>query len=153
MIELDFPKGHLQKSDGDEFLLKAFATFPKNVYEDDLVYLLEFSSEEEILNLKPDNNLLKKARREEIIVTSKSDSGDYDFISRFFAPAIGIAEDPVTGSAHCYLAPFWMEKLNKEDVVGFQASKRTGYIKCKLQADRIILQGKAKTVLEGILRI
>ena len=150
-IELDLPKGNLKKSDGDKFLFDAFSMLPINIYEDDIVYLLEFASEEEILNMEPDLDLLKQAKKKEIIVTSKSDNVEYDFISRFFAPGIGINEDPVTGSAHCYLAPFWHERLNKDEIVGFQASKRTGYIKCKTLGNRVILLGKARTVLEGTL--
>lgn len=152
-IELDLPKGHLKKSDGDKFLFDAFPMLPINIYEDDIVYFLEFESEDEVLQMKPDLDLLKQAKRKEIIVTSKSDNVGYDFISRFFAPGIGINEDPVTGSAHCYLAPFWIEKLNKDEIIGFQASKRTGYIRCKSQGNRVILQGKAKTVLEGTLLV
>lgn len=152
-IELDMPKGTLRKSDGDRFLLDSLEISPKHIYEDEIVYLLEFSSEEEIIELKPDFNLLKKARKEEIIVTSISSNQNYDFVSRFFGPAIGVDEDPVTGSAHCYLAPYWMERLNKNDVLGFQASKRTGYVKCKSKGNRVLIQGKAKMILQGTLEI
>lgn len=152
-IELDLPKGQLKRSLGDDFLLTAFLVAPKFIYEDDLVYLLEFASEDQILKLKPEYDVLKKAQKKEIIVTSKADNRDYDFISRFFAPAIGINEDPVTGSAHCYLAPYWIERLKKAEVLGFQASKRTGYISCKLRDDRVILEGEAITVLIGRLQI
>lgn len=152
-IELDFPKGKLKKSEGDIFLLNTFSISPQNIYEDDIVYLLEFNNEEEISLLKPDFNILKKARKEEIIVTSKSNNLNYDFVSRFFGPAIGVDEDPVTGSAHCYLAPYWIGKLNKDEVLGFQVSRRTGYVKCKLNGDRVIIQGKAKTILSGKLQM
>lgn len=152
-IELDMPKGNLRKSDGDNFLLDSLKILPKNIYEDEIVYLLEFSSEEEIIKLKPDFNLLKKARKEEIIVTSISSNENYDFVSRFFGPAIGVDEDPVTGSAHCYLAPYWMKRLNKDEVLGYQASKRTGYVNCKLKGNRVLIQGKAKTILKGTLEI
>lgn len=152
-IELDFPKGNLEKSNGDEFLLNAFSILPQNIYEDDIVYLLEFNDEKEISLLDPDFNVLKKARKEEIIVTSKSNSVKYDFVSRFFGPAIGVNEDPVTGSAHCYLAPYWIKKLNKDEVLGFQFSNRTGYVKCRLKENRVILQGKVKTVFSGAMEI
>jgi len=152
-IELNFPKGNLKECEGDASLLNSFAIKPKNIYEDDIVYLLEFDNEEQIYLLKPDFNMLKKARKEEIIVTSKANNGDYDFVSRFFAPAIGVNEDPVTGSAHCFLAPYWIEKLNKAEVLGFQASRRTGFVKCRLEDNRVILQGKAKTILAGTLYI
>lgn len=152
-IELDMPKGNLIKSQGDSILFESLKIKPKNIYEDEIVYLLEFSSEEEIAKLNPDFNLMKKARKEEIIVTSLSENGGYDFVSRFFGPAIGVDEDPVTGSAHCYLAPYWIERLDKDEVLGFQTSKRTGYVKCKLNEDRVLIQGKAKTILSGILEI
>ncbi len=152
-IELDLPKGKLRRSEGDEFLLKAFSLSPINIYEDDIVYLLELENEEEIFLLNPDFNMLKKASKKEIIVTSKARGKSYDFTSRFFAPAFGINEDPVTGSAHCYLAPYWIEKLNKNEVLGFQASARTGYIKCKVKNNRVMLLGKAITVLNGTLNI
>ena len=150
-IELNFPKGNLTKSEGDSFLLNALSISPTSIYEDDIVYLLEFNAEEDIVNLKPDFRMLKKARKEEIIVTSKSNNESYDFVSRFFAPAIGVNEDPVTGSAHCYLAPYWIKKLRKEEVLGFQLSRRTGFVKCRLQDRRVILYGKAKTILQGTL--
>jgi len=152
-IELDFPKGSLKKSDGDDYLFKALNIRPINIYEDDIVYVLEFDNEEEINSLEPDFNLLKKANKKEVIVTSKSKGDNCDFVSRFFGPSIGVDEDPVTGSAHCYLAPYWIEKLQKEEVLGFQASKKTGFIRCRLEGDRVILQGQAVTILEGALRI
>jgi len=152
-IELNFPKGNLKRSEGDTFLLNALSISPANIYEDDIVYLLEFNTEEDIAHLRPDFAMLKKARKEEIIVTSKSNNESYDFVSRFFAPAIGVNEDPVTGSAHCYLAPYWIEKIGKEEVLGFQLSRRTGLVKCSLQHSRVILQGKAKTILQGTLYI
>lgn len=152
-IELNMPMGNLKESDGDSFLFDALKIPPKFIYEDEIVYLLEYSSEEEIAQLNPNFELLKKSRKEEVIVTSKSNNGDYDFVSRFFGPAIGVDEDPVTGSAHCYLAPYWIERLDKEDVLGFQASKRTGYVKCRLHEDRVLIQGKAKTIMSGVLKL
>lgn len=152
-IELDMPKGNLRKSDGDKFLLDSFEIVPKSIYEDEIVYLLEFNNEEEIIKLNPDFNLLQKARKEEIIVTSISNNENYDFVSRFFGPSIGVDEDSVTGSAHCYLAPYWGERLNKYEVLGFQASRRSGNVKCKLDGNRVLIQGKAITVLGGDLKI
>ncbi|WP_432403343.1 PhzF family phenazine biosynthesis protein [Wukongibacter sp. M2B1] len=152
-IELDMPKGNLIESEGDDILFESLKINPKSIYEDEIVYLLEFNSEEEITKLSPDFNLLKKARKEEIIVTSICENEGYDFVSRFFGPAIGVDEDPVTGSAHCYLAPYWIERLEKDEVLGFQASRRTGCVKCKLNEDRVLIQGKAKTILKGVLEI
>ena len=153
MIELDFPAGSLNESSGDEILVQAFSKQPLNIYEDDKVYVLEFLTEDEITSLAPDFTILKHARRGHIIATSPSSSKEYDFVSRFFGPALGVNEDPVTGSAHCYLAPLWAKRLSKDEVVGFQASKRTGIISCKLSGDRVLLRGMAKTILMGTLLI
>lgn len=86
-----------------------------------------------------------------VIVTAASDSGDYDFVSRFFAPAMGITEDPVTGSAHCCLGPYWSERLGKINLLGYQASERGGRVKVACQGDRVRLSGQAITVLKGEL--
>ncbi len=148
-IELDLPRGFLKKSEGDKNLISAFEKKPLNVYEDELYYLLEYENEKDVLEMNPDLSILKNARKKEIIVTSKSEKPEYDFISRFFAPAIGINEDPVTGSAHCLLTPFWKEKLNKSELIALQASKRTGVLKCSMDEKRVFLKGKAIIVMEG----
>jgi predicted PhzF superfamily epimerase YddE/YHI9 len=85
------------------------------------------------------------------IVTAPSDVPEYDFLSRFFAPAECVNEDPVTGSAHCALAPFWAERLGKNEMTAFQASPRGGVVKVKLVGDRVLLRGQAVTVLRGEL--
>jgi predicted PhzF superfamily epimerase YddE/YHI9 len=86
-----------------------------------------------------------------VIVTAKSDTPDVDFISRFFAPAVGIDEDSVTGSAHCCLGPYWAEQLGKCELIGFQASTRGGTVQVKVQGDRVILGGQAVLVMKGEL--
>jgi len=86
-----------------------------------------------------------------VILTGISESPEYDFVSRFFAPGSGIDEDPVTGSAHCCLGPFWAEKLGKTDFIAYQASKRGGVVRVGVRGDRVILGGQAVTVLEGEL--
>lgn len=116
-------------------------------------YLLEIEDANQLRKLEPDFELLKKADLGAFIITCKSDKAEYDFLSRFFAPYVGIPEDPVTGSAHCYLAPYWSKKLNKKKLIGFQESRRTGLLECELQEnDRIKLRGKAITFYEGIMR-
>ena len=85
-----------------------------------------------------------------IIVTSHS-AGQYDFVSRFFAPAAGIAEDPVTGSAHCCLGPYWAERLGKTELLAYQASARGGEVWVRVEGDRVLLGGKAVTVMRGEL--
>lgn len=152
-IELDFPKGTLLPSEGDAALLKAFEASPINIMADDIAYVVEFDSEEYIRNYEPDLALLKQAKREEIIVTSRSIDATYDFVSRFFGPAIGVDEDPATGSAHCYLAPYWAEQLGRNTLVGLQVSKRSGVLKCHVSGDRVLIQGKATTILEGRFRV
>ena len=86
-----------------------------------------------------------------MIVTARSDDARYDFVSRFFAPAVGVDEDPVTGSAHCCLAPFWAERLGKAKLVGYQASARGGVVGVEISGDRVLLSGNAVTVLRGTL--
>jgi predicted PhzF superfamily epimerase YddE/YHI9 len=86
-----------------------------------------------------------------VIVTAVSDVADVDFISRYFAPSVGIDEDPVTGAAHCALAPFWAERLGRDELVGYQASTRGGTVRCRVAGDRVVLGGHAVTVTRGEL--
>jgi predicted PhzF superfamily epimerase YddE/YHI9 len=86
-----------------------------------------------------------------VIVTSRAAASGYDFVSRFFAPRAGVDEDPVTGSAHCALTPYWTPKLGRPDLVGYQASARGGTVRVRLQGDRVMLGGQAVTVLRGEL--
>jgi len=101
--------------------------------------------------LAPDFAALTASDARAAIVTARAEGGAFDFVSRFFAPAIGIDEDPVTGSAHCYLAPYWSAKLGKDDLVGYQASARGGVVGCRWQGERVILRGQAATVMRGDL--
>jgi PhzF family phenazine biosynthesis protein len=117
------------------------------------IYLLEVESATIVKRIKPNFELLSSLNLFGVIVTSKSDQKDYDFISRFFAPAIGTNEDPATGSAHCYLAPYWGTKLNKRTMIGFQASERTGIIGCEWKGNMVILKGKAITIFKGNLLV
>lgn len=88
-----------------------------------------------------------------LIVTARSESADYDFVSRFFAPAVGIDEDPMTGSAHCCLAPFWAMRLGKDQLVGHQVSARGGIVRVRVAGDRVLLSGQAVTILRGELLV
>jgi predicted PhzF superfamily epimerase YddE/YHI9 len=114
-------------------------------------YLVELESEAEIRSLAPDMSALVQLPVRGVIVTARSTNGSHDFVSRFFAPAAGIAEDPVTGSAHCGLGPFWATRLGKKDLVGYQASARGGTVRVRLDGDRAHLGGEAITVLRGEL--
>ena len=86
-----------------------------------------------------------------VIVTSRAEAAEYDFVSRFFAPSVGVDEDPVTGSAHCGLGPYWSERLGKSQLVGFQASSRGGIVRMRVEGSRVILAGQAVTVWRGEL--
>jgi PhzF family phenazine biosynthesis protein len=114
-------------------------------------YLVELESEAEVRSLAPDMGALAQLPVRGVIVTARSTNGSHDFVSRFFAPAVGIAEDPVTGSAHCGLGPFWGTRLGKEELVGYQASARGGTVRVRLEGDRAHLGGEAVTVLRGEL--
>jgi len=113
--------------------------------------LVELDSEETLRQIRPNFELLKKIPVRGVIVTSASDFFEYDFISRFFAPSLGVDEDPVTGSAHCCLGPYWAEKLGKKVLVGYQASERGGGVQVRVEGDRVVLGGEAVTVLRGEL--
>jgi predicted PhzF superfamily epimerase YddE/YHI9 len=102
-------------------------------------YLREVDSEEIVKELKPDFELLKKVNTQGLMVTCVSNAREYDFVSRFFAPAYGVNEDPVTGSAHCCLGPFWQRKLNKDTFTAYQASERGGVVTVRVGDDRVYL--------------
>ena len=112
---------------------------------------MEVDSEETLRALKPDMNLLERVPVRGVIVTSRSTSSAYDFVSRFFAPRVGISEDPATGSAHCTLAPFWGQRLEKSELVAYQASPRGGVFRMRVRGERIAIGGQAVTVLRGEL--
>jgi len=101
--------------------------------------------------MKPDISLLAKVPVRGVIVTSKASSQGYDFVSRFFAPQVGVNEDPVTGSAHCCLAPFWSKRLNKNEMLAYQASARGGVVRVRVSGERVKLGGQAVTVIRGEL--
>lgn len=116
-------------------------------------YIIEVDSEETVRSISPDFALLLKLPVRGIIVTSRSGSDEFDFVSRFFAPALGVNEDPVTGSAHRCLGPFWGRRLGKDDLVGCQASGRGGVVRVRLKGERVHLFGKAVTVMKGELAV
>ncbi|OGG03092.1 MAG: oxidoreductase [Candidatus Glassbacteria bacterium RIFCSPLOWO2_12_FULL_58_11] len=151
-IELDFPVDPVARADGPRELTEALGC-KKAVFigRGRFDYLVELSGEQELRSLKPDFRKLAVVTTRGIIVTCRAESGEFDFISRFFAPAYGIDEDPVTGSAHCALAPYWADKLGKEELTGFQASARGGVVQVRLGEGRVYLGGEAVTVLRGTL--
>ena len=111
----------------------------------------QIANEQAVRNLAPDLDRLARLGTRGVIVTAISENGQVDFVSRFFCPSLGIDEDPVTGSAHCCLAPFWAERLGRDELVGFQASRRGGFVKCTLAGDRVLLGGQAVTILSGAM--
>jgi PhzF family phenazine biosynthesis protein len=115
------------------------------------LYLVEVGSAKMLQSLAPDFARLTDEVRSPVAVTSGSESADFDFESRFFAPTLGIEEDPVTGSAHCYLAPYWSERLKRRALTGYQRSNRGGVVKCELRGGGVVIAGKAVTVLKGDL--
>jgi PhzF family phenazine biosynthesis protein len=114
-------------------------------------YLVEVESEEVVRALQPNFDAISRLPARGLIVTGRSTRPGFDFVSRFFAPQSGIAEDPVTGSAHCALGPFWGKRLGKSDLMAFQASPRGGVLRVRLAGDRVLLGGQAVTVLRGEL--
>lgn len=113
--------------------------------------LVVVSSEAIVRSLQPDFGKLAEIPMRGVIVTAVSDDPQFDFVSRFFAPSAGVNEDPVTGSAHCCLGPFWQQRLEKSEMMAYQASKRGGAVRVRIDGDRILLGGKAVTVLKGEL--
>jgi PhzF family phenazine biosynthesis protein len=109
-------------------------------------YIVEVADEETVRAMQPDLGAMKSIDCRGVIVTSRSLKPDYDFISRFFAPGVGVAEDPVTGSAHCCLGPYWQGRLGKSTFNAYQASKRGGKLKVEVRGDRVLISGKAVTV-------
>jgi PhzF family phenazine biosynthesis protein len=152
-IQMDFPAEPVDPSravDGDPILKALGATGSvAGAKANRMDVLIELGSETELRALNPDMDLLRRANCRGVIVTARADSDDFDFVSRFFAPAAGVPEDSVTGSAHCCLGPFWAEKLDKIDLVGFQCSKRGGMVRVGIRDDRVLLQGHAVTTLIG----
>jgi predicted PhzF superfamily epimerase YddE/YHI9 len=112
---------------------------------------MEFATSSELKLLQPNLSLLMQFECRALIATSPYEG--FDFASRYFAPKVGIYEDPVCGSAHCRLIPYWSKKLDKTDMIAYQASKRGGIIKCKNLGNRVLICGKAVTVLEGKLNL
>ncbi|AGK95777.1 PhzF family phenazine biosynthesis protein [Clostridium pasteurianum] len=113
-------------------------------------YLIEVATEEEVRDIQIDISKLLECNMHGVIVTAKG-SEEYDFVSRFFAPEVGVPEDPVTGSAHCVLAPFWNDRLGNTKFRAYQCSQRGGYVNLELLEDRILLRGNAVTIFKGKL--
>jgi PhzF family phenazine biosynthesis protein len=150
-IELDFP------ADPEDFcaapleLTEALGVAMHYVGKNSTDYLVEVENESTLRMLEPNFIMLESIPARGFIITCLSDDPRFDFVSRFFAPGVGIREDHVTGSAHCCLAPFWGTRLGKDEMIGYQASSRGGIVRVRLQGDRVVLGGQAVTVMRGEL--
>ncbi len=151
--EMNFPAYEVKPSERNEMLIKALGIEPVSVSETEHQYICEFQSEEDILKIAPSFETLMGLEKFGTIITARSSDKRYDFISRFFAPSKGINEDPVTGSAHCALAPYWKEKTGENIFSAYQASERGGVLKLRLEGDRVFLKGSAVTITEGELLV
>ena len=151
-IELDFPAKIAVPAEAPAELLPALGVggakfVGKNAFD----YLVEAETEEAVRALSPDHSKLRNVPVRGVIVTARSSSPEFDFVSRFFAPGSGIDEDPVTGSAHTALGPYWAGILGKSEFTAFQASARGGVVKVQVKGDRVLLGGQAVTVMTGEL--
>ena len=149
-IELDFPTLPPEPHQGPPELLESLGLEPVAVSHRNLNYVVEVESEKVLRAVQPDFEKLRRLGSG-VIVTSRSDDSKFDFVSRYFASAFGIDEDPATGSSHCYLGPYWQKLLGKSEFLAFQASRRGGVIKVRVVGDRTYLGGQAITVLRGEL--
>jgi len=152
-LELDFPLQETFPAEAPEGLIESIGKKPKEIYRAADDYMLVYSSQKEIEELKPNFNALKSIKARGIIVTAKAKSKKIDFVSRFFGPGSGIDEDPVTGSAHTKLVPYWSKIFNKTALTAEQISSRKGYLKCTLVNDRVLMAGKGKLYLKGKISI
>jgi PhzF family phenazine biosynthesis protein len=154
-IELNFPKLEAKETHCPEELIAALdGNKPKYLGRAKWYYLAELDNMEVVQTLKPDFNMMLKLEPWGIIVTAKSLTTEFDFVSRFFAPERGVTEDPATGSAHCVLGPYWQKRLGKDRFIAYQASERGGVVGVKVGDDnRVYLTGRAITVIKGEITI
>lgn len=152
LLQLDFPSRKPEAADMKEALLKAFSIAPKEVLKS-RDWVLVYDSESDVRALKVNASLLSPAQFEKggIICTAKGDG--VDFVSRFFFPGGALFEDPVTGSSHCSLIPYWSEKLGKKEMIAYQLSERKGYLNCTDLGERVLIAGNAVTYMTGEIEI
>ena len=147
-LQMDFPVQEIKSTPITDDMIEAFGIKPVEVYQS-MDYIFVFEHELDILDLKPDFEVIKKLNLRGVAVTSKSEK--YDFVSRFFAPKYGIKEDPVTGSAYTQMVPYWSQKLDKKILFSKQVSKRGGELICEYKGERVFIKGKAVKFLEGFI--
>jgi predicted PhzF superfamily epimerase YddE/YHI9 len=150
-IEMDFPARAPAAAKAPAGLGAALGVEPRWTGRNVDDWLVEVESESQVQALEPDFAELANVEARGVVVTARAQNGEADFVSRFFAPRFSVNEDPVTGSAHCALAPYWAAKLGREDMVGRQLSARGGRVRVRLVGERVMLGGNAVTVLRGVL--
>jgi predicted PhzF superfamily epimerase YddE/YHI9 len=152
-IELDFPAKRVVEEAPPPGLIEALGVKPVWVGRNAFDFFVEVAKEADVRGAQPNQAKLAKIDVRGVIVTSRAANGKggVDFVSRFFAPASGVAEDPVTGSAHCALAPYWGARLKRTEMTGHQVSARGGIVRVRIEGDRVILGGTAVTVMKGLL--
>jgi PhzF family phenazine biosynthesis protein len=151
LLTLNFPKDNAAPVEAPDELIEAFGKKPVEVFKGRTDFLLVFESQKEIVNCRPNMEMLKKSKARGVIITAPGKK--VDFVSRFFAPGSGVDEDPVTGSAHTTLTPYWSQRLNKKRMKARQLSKRGGRLICELKDDRVLISGRAVTYLKGEIEV
>ncbi len=151
-LTMNFPADQFSEVEITSEMLHAFDDQPRNALSGKTDLMLVFEEEKEIRNLKPDFNILEHMTGYRgVICTAPGD--EVDFVSRFFGPQVGVKEDPVTGSAHTTLIPFWAQKLGKSEMTAMQLSKRQGYLKCKYLGERVEIGGRAQLYMKGEINL
>jgi PhzF family phenazine biosynthesis protein len=155
LLTLDFPSRPPEPSDVPTIILEAFAVQPTHLLKSSRDYFLVFDSEDIVRNMQPNQTLLNQINLGTggIIVTAPSHQPEIDFVSRFFMPQASIFEDPVTGSTHCSLIPYWSQRLDKLSMTALQVSPRGGKLFCTYRGERVLISGQAVTYLEGRITI
>jgi PhzF family phenazine biosynthesis protein len=151
LIELDFPLLHEEPASAPAGLAAALSATPRYVGRSRFDYLLEVDSEATLRQLRPDIRRLAALPVRGLIVTARSSRPEFDFVSRFFAPAVGVDEDPATGSAHCCLAGYWRKHLHKDSFTAYQASTRGAVVRVRIVGERVFLGGQGVTIARGAL--
>jgi predicted PhzF superfamily epimerase YddE/YHI9 len=154
-IELDFPAFRAEPSLLPANVAVALGAMPVETSTVERLngtsWLCEMETERDVRGARPDPRALLAAGAPSVILTTKGEGSGFDFVSRYFAPGAGVDEDPVTGAAHCALAPYWAKKLGKTEMLAYQASVRGGVVGVRVQGDRVVLRGQAVTVVSGQL--
>lgn len=151
-LTMNFPVDEVSEVEISDDILHAFDDQPRNAFKGKTDLMLVFEKESEIQNLKPDFNILEKMTEYRGVICT-APGNEVDFVSRFFGPQVGVKEDPVTGSAHTTLIPFWYQKLGKTEMTAMQLSNRKGFLKCKYLGKRVEISGQAKLYLQGEINL